>query len=366
MSKNKLKYLFIFSIVLLTACQQNGEVKLENKSGLATEKLTDVEVELVTNIPVKLTNNKIDINVENNEISIDNIDNIVQVAKEEAIEIEEESNNIAEQIEETSYSNDVDEFIQTTSELAYDSNSKNDDQNQIDDVVSGQKGTETQSQAKAEAAAQAKAEAEAQAKAEAAAQAKVEAAAQAKAEAAAQAKAEAAAQAKAEAEAQAKAEAEAQAKAEAAAQAKAEAAAQAKAEAEAQAKAEAEAQAKAETQSSNSNSGIFLQLVNNYRQDNGLNPLSWDSGLDYAASVRAKEASISWSHTRPDGSQWWTVSDKQAGENLAMGYNSPQDAFNAWLNSDGHRANILYSEFKTMSVQSYNNGTMYWAQEFGY
>jgi len=338
MSKNKLKYLFIFSIVLLTACQQNGEVKLENKSGLATEKLTDGEVELVTNIPVKLTNNEIDINVENNEISIDNIDNIVQVAKEEAIEIEEESNNIAEQIEETSYSNDVDEFIQTTSELAYDSNSKNDDQNQIDAVVSGQKETETQSQAKAEAAAQAKAEAAAQAKAEAAAQAKAEAAA----------------------------EAEAQAKAEAEAQAKAEAEAQAKAEAEAQAKAEAEAQAKAETQSSNSNSGIFLQLVNNYRQDNGLNPLSWDSGLDYAASVRAKEASISWSHTRPDGSQWWTVSDKQAGENLAMGYNSPQDAFNAWLNSDGHRANILYSEFKTMSVQSYNNGTMYWAQEFGY
>lgn len=110
-----------------------------------------------------------------------------------------------------------------------------------------------------------------------------------------------------------------------------------------------------------------LSLVNNYRKENGLGELTWDESMASAAKTRAAEASICWSHTRPNGTAWYTVSSIVKGENLAKGYATAEEAFNAWLASDGHRENILWSEFNTMYVAFFEaeNG-WFWAQEFGY
>ena len=110
-----------------------------------------------------------------------------------------------------------------------------------------------------------------------------------------------------------------------------------------------------------------LELVNAYRKEHGLAELKWSEDLGPAAKTRAAEASICWSHTRPNGSQWYTVSKLVKGENLAKGYATAEEAFNAWLASEGHRENILWPEFKTMYVAFFEaeNG-WFWAQEFGY
>lgn len=112
-----------------------------------------------------------------------------------------------------------------------------------------------------------------------------------------------------------------------------------------------------------------LTLVNQQRAAAGLSALTWSNGLADAAAVRAQEAMTSWSHTRPDGSDWWTVnSELMYGENLAKGYYSAETAMAGWMNSPTHRANIMTGGFKTMGVTIYvgPDGNWYWAQEFGY
>lgn len=113
----------------------------------------------------------------------------------------------------------------------------------------------------------------------------------------------------------------------------------------------------------------ILQLVNEARTENGLPELTWSKDLAMAASIRAEESSELWSHTRPDGSDWWTVnSEIMYGENLAKGYILAEMAFIGWMNSPTHKANILDKNFKTLGVYIYQdaNGVWYWAQEFGY
>ena len=116
-----------------------------------------------------------------------------------------------------------------------------------------------------------------------------------------------------------------------------------------------------------------LRLVNKYRAQNGLGALTLDSALCSAADVRAKEIKTSFSHTRPDGTSCFTVlgqlgiSYGGAGENIAYGQSSPEEVMTAWMNSDGHRANILNSSFTKLGVGVYSSGgTLYWAQMFTY
>ena len=92
-----------------------------------------------------------------------------------------------------------------------------------------------------------------------------------------------------------------------------------------------------------------------------------------AAQVRAEEIVTSFSHTRPNGSSFSTalkeqnVSYRGAGENIAWGQRSPEEVVNAWMNSAGHRANILNERFTTIGVGHYQKGsTHYWAQLFTY
>lgn len=109
-----------------------------------------------------------------------------------------------------------------------------------------------------------------------------------------------------------------------------------------------------------------IALVNEYRAENGLNALTESAQLTQAACVRASEIVEKFSHTRPNGEMWHTVSTLASGENIAMGYAQSESVMAAWMNSEGHRANILREGFKTIGVCAYSvNGTVYWAQLFG-
>ena len=61
------------------------------------------------------------------------------------------------------------------------------------------------------------------------------------------------------------------------------------------------------TSASQAASKAAFELANQQRTAAGLSALTWNSGLEQASAVRAVEASQSFSHTRPDGSDWWTV-----------------------------------------------------------
>ena len=103
----------------------------------------------------------------------------------------------------------------------------------------------------------------------------------------------------------------------------------------------------------------IVELVNEERAKVGLSPVTLDKKVQAAAQVRAKEIVTSFSHTRPDGTSFSTalkeqnVSYRGSGENIAWGQKSPEAVMNAWMNSSGHRANILNKNFKTIGVGYY-------------
>lgn len=117
-----------------------------------------------------------------------------------------------------------------------------------------------------------------------------------------------------------------------------------------------------------------VRLVNQERAKAGLSALTVQTQVQAAADVRAKEQTISFSHTRPDGTSFFSalteqgVSYRGAGENIAWGQQTPEQVMNAWMNSSGHRANILNKNFTTIGVGCYQdaNGTYYWTQLFTY
>ncbi len=111
-----------------------------------------------------------------------------------------------------------------------------------------------------------------------------------------------------------------------------------------------------------------FDLVNAKRAEAGLPALVWDGTLEACAQVRATEIQTKFSHTRPNGSDWYTVnSDLMWGENLAKGYKSASSVVNAWMNSATHKANIMDGGFVTCSIAVYEmNNKLYFAQEFGY
>lgn len=116
----------------------------------------------------------------------------------------------------------------------------------------------------------------------------------------------------------------------------------------------------------------ILRLVNQERANAGLEQLKMNDGAQKAAQVRAKEQERKFSHTRPDGSSCFTalsdagVSYQYAGENIAYGQKSPTEVMKGWMNSSGHRANILSKDFTQIGVGVYEggNGTYYWTQMF--
>ena len=114
-----------------------------------------------------------------------------------------------------------------------------------------------------------------------------------------------------------------------------------------------------------------LNIVNAERAKYGLAPLTWDPvNLAPGAAVRAQEISVYFSHTRPDGSSCFTaVTNPGAlGENIAGGQRSPEEVMVAWMNSSGHRANILNARYTKLGVGYYYNAQTpyryYWVQMF--
>ena len=113
-------------------------------------------------------------------------------------------------------------------------------------------------------------------------------------------------------------------------------------------------------------------LVNAARQDAGLSELELDADLCAAAQARAREIAQSFSHTRPDGSSCFTIleefgiSYRAAGENIAMGQRTPEEVMDGWMNSSGHRANILNGTFTSIGVGYYVDGAgaAHWVQIF--
>ncbi len=112
-----------------------------------------------------------------------------------------------------------------------------------------------------------------------------------------------------------------------------------------------------------------------------LQPLTYDYELEKAAMKRAAEICLLFSHTRPDGSDCFTVggfysSDSiygtACGENIAAGMSTAESAFTIWCEENcnyegqGHRRNMLSSYYKTIGIgHACFNGTHFWVQEFG-
>lgn len=115
-----------------------------------------------------------------------------------------------------------------------------------------------------------------------------------------------------------------------------------------------------------------MNLVNVERSAAGLPALSWDNAIANAANVRAVEVSQLFDHTRPDGRSCFTALEEQGisngyrGENIAAGYTTPEAVMTGWMNSQGHRENILRSQFKRIGVGYYVdvNGRANWVQMF--
>ncbi len=112
-----------------------------------------------------------------------------------------------------------------------------------------------------------------------------------------------------------------------------------------------------------------FNIMNQERVARGLPALVWSNALTSAAQVRASEIVSVFSHTRPNGTDFWTVdSNVMYGENLAKLYQSAESVYTAWMNSPTHAANIMEPSYKTVGIAVFqtDDGKWYWAQEFGY
>ena len=120
----------------------------------------------------------------------------------------------------------------------------------------------------------------------------------------------------------------------------------------------------------------ILRRVNVARQNEGLDPVTMtDTNLISAAQRRANELVLRYdpNHLRPDGRKCFTVLSEYnvkymyAGENIAEGQNGPINVMYDWLNSPGHRANILNPDFHKIGIGVYydvDSGKYYWVQIF--
>ena len=119
----------------------------------------------------------------------------------------------------------------------------------------------------------------------------------------------------------------------------------------------------------------IFRLVNVERQAENLSALRPPSAdLSKAAALRAKETADVFSHTRPCGSSCFTVLDeynvsyRTAGENLlkcTTGMWTPHQMVQRWMNSDGHRKNIMGKNFTSVGIGFYqSSGTDYVSQLF--
>lgn len=114
-----------------------------------------------------------------------------------------------------------------------------------------------------------------------------------------------------------------------------------------------------------------VRLVNDIRRQNGLGELTMNWELSRVARYKSQDMVDRryFSHTSPTyGSPFqmmkaFGLSYRYAGENIAYGYSTPQAVVNGWMNSEGHRANILNANFTQIGVGYVSKGH-YWTQMF--
>ena len=117
-----------------------------------------------------------------------------------------------------------------------------------------------------------------------------------------------------------------------------------------------------------------LDLVNAERAKRGISALTLDSSLSSVATKKSQDMIDKnyFDHTSPtygspfDMMKQFGISYRSAGENIAKGQKTPQEVVAAWMNSEGHRKNILNPNFTNLGVgiAKDSNKTTYWTQMF--
>ena len=117
-----------------------------------------------------------------------------------------------------------------------------------------------------------------------------------------------------------------------------------------------------------------VRLVNVERSKRGLSELSFNTELSNVATLKSQDMINKnyFDHTSPtygspfDMMKQFNISYRTAGENIAKGQRTPAEVVNSWMNSSGHRANILNANFTDIGigVAKSSNGTLYWTQMF--
>ncbi|MBT2409208.1 CAP domain-containing protein [Streptomyces sp. ISL-12] len=117
-----------------------------------------------------------------------------------------------------------------------------------------------------------------------------------------------------------------------------------------------------------------VRLVNEERAKVGCTPVAASSGLtelaeDFSEAMAAQDF---FDHTDPSGATPWDRAEAAGitnlgGENIARGQADAAAVMDAWMNSEGHRANILNCDFRTLGVGvHFASGGPWWTQDFGY
>ncbi|MFI0897796.1 CAP domain-containing protein [Streptomyces sp. NPDC020983] len=118
----------------------------------------------------------------------------------------------------------------------------------------------------------------------------------------------------------------------------------------------------------------ILSLVNQERSTAGCKPLTASSALDGLAQAFSDDMAARgfFDHTDPDGDDPWDRAKARGitdlgGENIAKGQATAEAVMTAWMNSPGHRANILNCDYTTLGVGvHFGSGGPWWTQDFGY
>jgi uncharacterized protein YkwD len=118
-----------------------------------------------------------------------------------------------------------------------------------------------------------------------------------------------------------------------------------------------------------------LRLVNAERAEAGCRALVSNDTLLGTARAHSTDMATRnfFSHTNPDGQSPFDrmrqagYQGRMMGENIAAGQTSPAAVMEAWMNSSGHRANILNCGYKEIGIGLHAGGSMrlYWTQNFG-
>lgn len=124
---------------------------------------------------------------------------------------------------------------------------------------------------------------------------------------------------------------------------------------------------------------LMLRLVNEERKSEGLNELTWCPALARSSQAHSDDMAARdyFEHASPEGGEVWDRAKEQGynysyvGENIAVGQRSVKEVMVGWMDSKGHRENILNSNFthlgyaKAVGTFEGDTGYIYWTQNFG-